>query len=259
MTRPDHVYSGLTATTWDLHRDTRHRWDDARTFLDLVREHGEPALDLGCGTGRIVLDFAAAGIDIDGVDNAPEMLAICRARAAEAPVHVGLFEQSLESLDLPRRYGAIFGSSSVLQLVTDPDAALAVVKRIHAHLKPGGVFYTPFSFDWREGEPLDTGWQPHFEKTRAEDGAVIRATTREWREPANQWWHTEERFEVVVDGKVVQTELHRRSPEGRWYSQAQARSLFEQAGLSGITLLHGFTRDPARPEDRLFCVLGVKS
>lgn len=95
--------------------------------------------------------------------------------------------------------------------------------------------------------------------TRPDDGALIRATTREWREPANQWWHTEEKFEILKDGKVIHTELHRRSPEGRWYSQAQARELFAAVGFAGIRLLHGFTREAARPDDRLFCVLGVKS
>lgn len=259
MTRPDGLYSGLTATTWDLHRDTRQRWDDAQTFLELVREHGQPALDLGCGTGRVVLDFAGEGIDIDGVDNAPEMLAICRARAAERGLNPGLFEQGLESLDLPRRYGAIFGSSSVLQLVTDPAMALAVLRRIHAHLNSGGAFYTMFAFDWREGEPLDTGWEPHFEKIRPEDGATIRSFVREWREPARQWWHTEEKFEVLQDGKVVHTELHRRSPEGRWYSQAQAVELCRAAGFGTVTLLRDFTRAPVGPDDRRFCVLAVKS
>lgn len=252
-------YSGLTASTWDLHRDTRYRWDDAQLFRDLVREHGEPALDLGCGTGRIVLDFASDGVDIDGVDNAPAMLAICRARAAAAGRSPGLFEQAIEALDLPRRYGAIFGSSSVLQLVTDPAAALATLKRIHAHLKPGGAFLTMFAFDWREGEPLDTGWQPHFEKTRPEDGATIRAFTREWRDPVRQWWHTEERFDVVENGRVTRTELHRRSPEGRWYSQAEATALYREAGFTGVTLLRQFTREPAGPDDRQFCALGVRS
>ncbi|MEK7768013.1 MAG: class I SAM-dependent methyltransferase, partial [bacterium] len=168
-----------------------------------------------------------------------------------------LYEQDLESLELPRRYGTILGPSSVLQLVTDPDQALAALKRIHEHLRHGGAFITMFAFDWREGESLDTGWTPHFEKARP-DGAVIRATTREWREPAKQWWHTEERFEVVKDDRVVASELHRRSPEGRWYSQAEAQQLFRNAGFKDLQVLRDFTRVPACSDDRRFCVLGVR-
>ncbi|MEK7475717.1 MAG: class I SAM-dependent methyltransferase [Candidatus Coatesbacteria bacterium] len=256
---PSHPYSGLTASTWDLHRDTRYRWDDAQLFLELVREYGQPALDLGCGTGRILLDFLDEGIDIDGVDNAPDMLAICRTAAAAKGKSPALFEQSLETLDLPRRYGTILGPSSVLQLVCGPAGALGALRRIQSHLVPGGAFITMFSFDWREGEPLDTGWQVHFEKPRPEDGAVIRAFTREWREPATRCWHTEERFEVLKDGKVVATELHRRSPEGRWYSQGEALALYQEAGFGKLQLFRDFTRSPAGPDDRNFCLLGIKS
>ena len=70
------------------------------------------------------------------------------------------------------------------------DAARETLRRCFAHLEPGGAFVTPFFFDWREGEPLDTGWEPLFTRARLEDGATVRSWVREWREPARQWWHT---------------------------------------------------------------------
>jgi hypothetical protein len=71
-------------------------------------------------------------------------------------------------------------------------------------------------------------------------------------------WHTEQRFEVELNGTVVHTELHRRSPEGRWYSQEQAAELFRAAGYGNIRLFHGFTQEPARVGDPLYCVLGER-
>jgi hypothetical protein len=63
---------------------------------------------------------------------------------------------------------------------------------------------------------------------------------------------------VEINGTVVQREHHRRSPEGRWYTQAQASELFRAAGYRGIRLFRGFTHEPAREQDRLYCLLGQR-
>jgi cyclopropane fatty-acyl-phospholipid synthase-like methyltransferase len=63
-------------------------------------------LDIGCGTGRLLLDYLAQGIDVDGVDNSPEMLARCRAKAQALGLTPRLYEQSMETLALPRAHTA---------------------------------------------------------------------------------------------------------------------------------------------------------
>ena len=35
-------------------------------FLKEIAKYGQPALDVGCGTGRVLLPLLRAGIDIDG-------------------------------------------------------------------------------------------------------------------------------------------------------------------------------------------------
>jgi ubiquinone/menaquinone biosynthesis C-methylase UbiE len=254
----DDEYSGLLASTWDIWRDDTASWRDRSFYLDMIGQYGEPVLDIGCGTGRLLLDYLAAGIDVDGVDSSAEMLDICRAKAGQGPHAPRLHQQRMEHLDVPRRYRTILGASSVLQLLTEASAAASALRRILRHLQPGGAFVTPFAFDWRPGDPLDTGWQLLFEKRRPADAATVRAWTREWREPAGQLWHTERRFEVEINGAVVETELHRRSPGGRWYTQTQASELFLSTGYHNIRVLRGFTHEPAREDDRLYCVLGER-
>src|SRR2546421_303690 len=107
MTASNYEFRGLKASTWDLSRGDTSTWTDRAFYLDIVRKHGEPVLDVGCGTGRILFEFLAKGIDIEGIDSSPEMLAICREKAKQlgitAPVHL----QQMQQLDLPRRYGTI--------------------------------------------------------------------------------------------------------------------------------------------------------
>ena len=258
MPNPDYDYFGLLASTWDLWRDDTANWADRFLFLDFVQHYGQPVLDLGCGTGRIVLDYLQHGIDIDGLDNSPEMLSICRAKAEKLGLQPTLYQQRMEALSLPRKYRTILAPSSALQLITDANTARETLRRCFDHLQPGGVFVTPFAFDWREGDALDTGWELLFEKVRPEDNATVRHWTREWREPEQQLWHTESRFEVERDGHVLATETQLRSPEGRWYTQAQVTALFHDVGFTNVQLFHEFTHEPARPADRLFTALGVK-
>src|SRR4051794_32992248 len=78
----DYEYTGLVAETWVLLRGDTSGWPDRAFFQAIIRESGEPALDVGCATGRLVLDYLAEGLDADGLDVSPEMLALCRRTAA---------------------------------------------------------------------------------------------------------------------------------------------------------------------------------
>lgn len=258
MSNSDSAYYGLLASTWDVWRDNTANWSDRFFYLDIVHPFGQPVLDVGCATGRILLDYLSQGIDIDGLDNSPEMLAICRAKAQKMGLTPTLYLQQMEMLDLPRTYKTILIPSSSLQLITDLKMARNTLHRFFSHMQSGGAFVTSFAFAWREGDPLDTGWELVFEKPRPEDGAIVRSWEHGWCEPEKQLWHGEQRFEVELDVKIVQTEYHRSSPGARWYTQAQAIELFQEAGFTNIQLFHEFTHEPTLEDDRLFCALGIK-
>ena len=98
-----------------------------------------------------------------------------------------------------------------------------------------------------------------FEKRRSEDGAIVRAWERTWHEPEHQLWHEEERFEVELNGQIINSEPLRRSPSGRWYSQDQAIQLMTDIGFAEVQMFSGFSDTPARADDRLVCAVALKS
>jgi ubiquinone/menaquinone biosynthesis C-methylase UbiE len=97
------------------------QWPDRPFYLEMIRKYGQPVLGVGCGTGRLLLDYLQHGIDIDGVHNSPEILAICRQKAEQLGLAATVYEQYMETLALPRRYLTILIPSSSLQLITDPE------------------------------------------------------------------------------------------------------------------------------------------
>lgn len=252
----NYEYHGLMAESWDLLRgDPSGRFDE-QFYGDLIAHYGEPVLDAGCGTGRLLLDFLASGIDMDGVDVSPDMLQLCRRKADARNLSPTLYEQPLEALALPRLYRTILASSSVLQLLTGHEAAQAAVTRLYHHLLPGGALIAPFMTLWNEGMPLQREWDAA--GIREQDGAMLQRMGRVWYDRASECEHTEDLYQLSIDGVLLATEHHRRSPASRSYTQPQAYRLFQMGGFVEIRLCRGFSLEAAEPTDQLFTVVGVR-
>lgn len=257
----DYEYRGMLAEYWDLLRGDTSRWEDRFFFLEVIIRYGQPVLDVGCGTGRLLLDYAAQGIDLDGVDNSPEMLALLRQRADQLGLPVRVELGLMETLAQPRQYRTILVPSSSFQLVLDPAAAAQAMGRFYAHLLPGGVLAMPF-MDLRTPEMTgETYTDPDWfvrAAVRPTDGATVRRSSRSTYDLVDQTESTHDRYEVILNGTVIASQEFTRSPATRWYTQAQARQLYLAAGFNQVQLLRGFTFEPAAPEDKLFTILGIK-
>jgi SAM-dependent methyltransferase len=106
----------------------------------VVARFGEPVLDLGCGTGRLLVPLLAEGLDVDGTDISADMLAHARDAGETAGIDLTgrLAAQPFDELDRPRRYATIFSIGSfAIGGSAERDAAALV--RIHDHLLPGGA------------------------------------------------------------------------------------------------------------------------
>jgi SAM-dependent methyltransferase len=261
MDSENYEYRGFLASAWDLLRGDTSDWPDRPFYKNVVLQSGQPALDIGCGTGRLLLDYLADGIEIDGVDNSPEMLAICRKKAQQLGLHPTLYQQRMEALDIPRRYRTIIVPSSSFQLVTDPSDAAEAMRRFFHHLEPGGTLVMPFMILWQgpDTDQIVTGeWEFIAEQVRPDDGLLIRRWTRSTFHLPQQLEDTEDRYEVVREGDIIASELSTRSPATRWYTQTQAIRLYEETGFTHIRVVTEFSQESASQEDSVFSILGVR-
>lgn len=256
MNNTDYEYRDLMAHTWDLFRGDTSQWEDRFFYLHFINKHSGPVLDVGCGTGRLLLDYMQEGVDIDGVDISPDMLALCRKKAAQLGLEPNLYQQPMHGLRLPRRYRIVMVPSSSFQLVTDPVLAKKAMERFHQSLEPGGILIMPFMIIWQPSDPLQTDWSQTAEKMRPEDGALVRRWSRARYDPSEQLEHTEDRYEIWQNGELIASEHHSRSPATRWYSQPQAIELYRDVGFTHLQVFKEFSQQPASPEDLIFSIVG---
>lgn len=256
MKLPEYEYKGLIAESWDVFRGDTSNWSDRHFYLAVIQNYGQPVLDVGCGTGRLLLDYLQQGIDIDGVDNSPEMLAICQRKAEDLKLKPRLYQQYLEKLEIPRGYQTVLIPSSSLQLIIDPKSIEQAMKRLHDHLLPGGVLVASIMTLWKDGEPLES--EGERTAVREADGIKFRNVSRSRFDPTSECEHTEALYQKMIGDQVVREELHQRSPATRSYSQSQVKELFERAGFRNILLFSEFTFDVVKPEDSLFVTIGQK-
>ncbi len=199
------LYRGMIAEYWDLLRGDTSKWSSRPYFLEIIRQSGEPALDVACGTGRLLLDYAAEGVDIDGVDISQEMIAKARLNAQSQGLNPGLYVQAMQNLELPRRYSTIIvPSSSFLHLTELGDARAALQCFLH-HLVPGGRL--AMSMRIMDPDPLEIAWEIDAEAIRPEDGKVIRRWFRCRYEPELRLQHTQDRYQVLDGGLVIHEEV----------------------------------------------------
>ncbi len=115
---------------------------DVGFFVDAARASGGPVLEVGCGTGRVLLPTARAGLEITGLDLSQPMLDVCRARlAAEAEEvrgRVQLVHADMRAFALDRTFALATLPFRPFQHLLTTEDQLACLSSIRRHLAGDG-------------------------------------------------------------------------------------------------------------------------
>ncbi|MGB4862924.1 MAG: class I SAM-dependent methyltransferase [Tepidiformaceae bacterium] len=115
---------------------------DVEFYTELALASGRSALELGCGTGRLLIPLARAGVSVTGLDLAQPMLAVAAERIAKEPPalqkRITLVEGNMVEFALARRFDLAFIAFRSFMFLTEPADQRRCLECIHAHLEPGG-------------------------------------------------------------------------------------------------------------------------
>jgi len=211
-----------------------------------------PVLEPMCGTGLNLIPFLQAGAVCDGLDASPHMLSICQRKLDESGLTSHLYQQNLEIMELPQRYGFILIPGGSFGHIYDKAVASQCLKRMREHLLPGGwlvfdvrppTFLSIFGQDglvdhdlveYPDGSTVfTTGYWQHLE-----EGRVVRK------------WNKLERF---VGNHLIEAETF--DYHERLYDRSEMEAELVAAGYDEILVTKAFEQNsiPVDKDGMVFC------
>ncbi len=181
-------------------------------------------LDVCCGTGILCEMLTREGFQLTGFDLSEPMIEVARRKAAQKKLAIRYECQDAAELDLGTRFEAAFSFFDSLNYITDPERLRMAIRRVAAHLEPGGSFI----FD------LNTAYA--FEaKLFDQQNLSLKAKVRyDWK----GHWDPETRLiRVEMDfwrGEEAYHETHHQ----RAHSDFEVRQWLAEAGFDEIRVYH---------------------
>jgi len=222
---------------------------DVDFHLEFARLAGGSVLELGCGTGRVLIPIAAAGYRAVGLDLSEYMLAKCREKLAKQPpdvqARVRLAQGDMVSFDFDETFRLVtfpFRSFHHLLPVADQISCLRCANR---HLETGGRLVLDL-FNVNPTEIRQAGRmeeQEDFRDIELPDGRRFRRTQRV--AGAN-------RTEQYLDIELIHYVTH---PDGRterlvqafpwrYFLRPEVEQLLEQCGFSVLDIFGNYDKSP---------------
>jgi len=244
---------GVIAEFYDLeHAGFREDVDLFLSFADIV---GGPILEMGCGSGRVLVPLAQAGHDVTGVDRSPAMLKRAAAAALESAVADRITLSERDIADAQHAPGGPFGlvifSLNALMHLPTSQAQIRALQAAFAAMDPKGQLIidtlnpSPQHLtELEDGLILEGSWtQP--------DGTTIDKWSLRRIHPANQLIETTFWYDQISpDGRLQRT---RSQLSLRYVHATELELMLQLAGFCETKLYGSYDLDPYDDEsDRLF-------
>jgi SAM-dependent methyltransferase len=261
---PQTWHYGLVARWWAEYKTDG---PEIAYFQSVIERYGQPAIDVACGTGRLLVPYLRAGLDVDGCDVSPDMLALCRERAEREGLSPRLYPQAMHELDLPRLYKTIF-LCGAFGLGGDRTLAQKGLRRFYDCLEPGGVLafdhYLPYgdAGQWQYWVPenrnrLPEAWPPSWERRPMSDGSELELRSRLLAfDPLEQVGTRQVHAVQWRDGVRVAEEEY--TLKGSDYFRNEILMMLERARFRDIAVYGAWTDVAATADDTIVVFIAKK-
>lgn len=248
-------YQGLEASLYD-ELDELSDFGDYDFYRWLVENGEGPVLDVGCGTGRILLPMARDGIVIDGLESSAEMVQICRDKIAADDLNASVYERDMRSFSIDRKYGMILIPGFTIQLLSHKDAVASLIC-CRNHLLEGGQLVVSSFIPW---EMIDDGrekseWYDRKEY-RSEGGHLSAKASQAWElDRMNESLLLKNRYERFDSESGAVIDSQETSMSLRWRLPYDFMTLMQEAGFESPEIYGEFELEECDPDaESLVCV-----
>ena len=256
MTGRSDVYASM-AQTYDL-SPTYNVHDDVDFYRECARRANGPVLELGCGTGRVLLPLARDGADVLGLDVSPSMLAACREKIVALPEavrqHVHLVHADMTRFAFDRRFALILAPFRGFQHLLTVADQLACLRCVRDHLAAAGRFVLDLfdpDYEMLLG-PFPSEWVVDFDVSEPDGSRLIRRSRIVGHDKAQQIQHVE--FEFILTRPDGATDTSMAAFPMRCIFATEAKHLLARAGLAVEALYGDFDRSDYQPNGELIFV-----
>jgi SAM-dependent methyltransferase len=235
------AYEGIVAAAYDRFFGDEPFWDQP-FYAQRLRANGGRALELACGTGRLLLPLLRDGLAVDGLDTSADMLAILHAKAARLGLALTTWQLPMQAFALPRCYRSVFVPAGSFGILTGDDEIDATLACCHAALEPGGELLLPLS---TESPRFTAGdhWQLRRD-VAVPDHALRLRVFEQWHPTAEAMvarWQL--RYELTrADGTIEHFE---RSHLLRQHAADAFAQRLVAAGFTSVTARRGYAEMPS--------------
>ncbi|MCB2201311.1 class I SAM-dependent methyltransferase [bacterium] len=223
--------------------------DDIDFFVNLARDCGGDVLEVACGTGRVLIPTARAGVTITGLDYSEYMLAECERRLIAEPEEVRsrttLVRADMRDFDLGRTFSLITMPFRPFQHLGETEEQMACLRTCRDHLEPGGhllldVFNPNLKIITDTSRESEHGDEPQF---ILPDGRTVLRRARVFdHDYANQRFRCELIYYVVHPDGREERLVH--SFGMRYLFRWEAEHLLARCGFEVVEVFGSYDRRP---------------
>jgi len=237
-----------TAEFYDHVVPYRNR-EDVDFYIQEAKTASGPVLEVGCGTGRILLPVARARIQAVGLDLSAEMLSVLREKLSKEPPEVQrrirIENADMRKFDLGERYPLITVPFRAFQHMITVDDQMAALDCMRSHLLPQGrlvldLFNPSLDYIVNVKPGVETGDEPEF--TMPDGRRVLRRTRTLAQDRFNQVNDVELVYHVTLPDGHQEHPVH--AFRMRYLFRFEAEHLLTRCGFSVDTVYSDFDRQP---------------
>ena len=224
------------------------RKHDINFFVDYSRKASGRTLELGCGTGRVLIPTAIAGCGITGIDLSPYMLKRCQARLSHQPDEVQrlvhLIQVNMTGFDTGERYSLVTTAFRSFQHLITVEEQKACLKHINRHLVPGGLLILDIFHPYPPRLVTNPVYMEEIEdlpETKLPDGRLLRRTTRMVAFHRDQQYNDIEMFYYITHPDGRREKLVQAFPI-RYFYRYEIEHLLEICGFQVVDLFGNYDR-----------------